>query len=185
MVILKKRVPDLTEQALESFVLRAQRALRLRGSVEILVSGNAELRSLNRRFRGKDKSTDVLSFPAANAHQRLAGHIAISGQIAGDNAHRLGHPVATEIKILALHGLLHLAGYDHERDNGRMARKEVSLRKKFRLPSGLIERNEEFRLKHQGVRPSKRSRNARAVAPKRNLRRRTFKPIPLSSAGTR
>jgi probable rRNA maturation factor len=70
----------------------------------------------------------------------LAGEIAISADIARQNAARLGHPAALEIKLLALHGILHLAGMDHERDNGEMARKEAHLRSVLRLPTGLIER---------------------------------------------
>jgi probable rRNA maturation factor len=103
------------------------------------------MKSLNRRFRGKDKPTDVLSFPAepnlrSNARPPLAGEIAISAEIASHNARNLGHSPAEEIKILVLHGLLHLRGYDHECDNGQMARREKQLRAKLRLPLGLIER---------------------------------------------
>jgi probable rRNA maturation factor len=100
------------------------------------------MRSLNSRFRGKDKATDVLSFPAGlGVGGRLAGEIAISAEIAAQNAARLGHTPALEIKVLALHGVLHLAGFDHERDNGQMARKEVQVREKLRLPCTLIERS--------------------------------------------
>lgn len=120
---------------------RAQRAVPLKGRVNILVSTSQELRRLNREFRGKDKGTDVLSFPAMENAGDLAGDIAISAEIAASNAHRLGHSAAAEIKILALHGLLHLAGYDHERDNGQMARKEEELQNKLSLPSVLIVRS--------------------------------------------
>jgi len=90
--------------------------------------------------------TDVLSFPFASAtvearkRPQLAGEIAISADIALQNSARLGHSVAQEIKILALHGILHLAGFDHERDNGEMASKEARLRRALRLPAALIER---------------------------------------------
>ncbi len=97
---------------------------------------------MNRRFRGKDQPTDVLSFPPApGLVNGLAGDIAISADIARQNARRLGHSTVQEIKILALHGVLHLAGYDHEHDQGRMATKEVDLRRLLSLPQGLIERN--------------------------------------------
>jgi probable rRNA maturation factor len=107
----------------------------------MLVTSSRELRRLNRRFRSKDKPTDVLSFPATRfLSDHLAGDVAISAEIAARNARLLGHSTAEEIKILALHGVLHLAGYDHERDQGEMARTEQRLRKSLGLPQGLIER---------------------------------------------
>jgi probable rRNA maturation factor len=104
------------------------------------------MRALNLRFRGFNKATDVLSFPSqsdgGNHEARaMAGEVAISADIAAQNAIRLGHPAALEIKVLVLHGILHLAGFDHERDNGEMARKEAKLRRVLRLPAALIERN--------------------------------------------
>ena len=142
MVILRKPVVGLSDTALAKFVGRASRALKLRGVVNVLVTGSSELRSLNRRFRGKDQPTDVLSFPPGPGLVKgLAGDIAISADIARQNARRLGHAAAQEIKILALHGVLHLAGYDHERDQGAMAGKEANLRRSLGLPLGLIERN--------------------------------------------
>ena len=110
----------------------------MRGEVSIRVTTDAELRDLNRRFRRKDMPTDVLSFPSGTAE--FAGDIAISGDIAARNAAELGHSRETELKILVLHGLLHLAGYNHETDQGEMEEKELALRRKFKLPSGLIER---------------------------------------------
>lgn len=110
--------------------------------VNVLVTTSRELQQLNRRFRGKNRPTDVLSFPAAPGTANFAGDVAISAEIAGRNAAQLGHTPAIEIKILALHGILHLAGYDHEHDKGEMARKEAQMRKALRLPVGLIERNE-------------------------------------------
>ncbi len=99
------------------------------------------MKALNRRFRGKNQATDVLSFPAeGDARKHFAGEIAISAEIAVRNAFALGHSPAEEIKILGLHGLLHLRGYDHECDNGKMARREKQLRAKLGLPAGLIER---------------------------------------------
>jgi probable rRNA maturation factor len=99
------------------------------------------MKSLNRRFRGKDKPTDVLSFPAEpGAQKQFAGDIAISAEIASQNARALGHSPADEVKILVLHGVLHLRGYDHECDNRQMARREKQLRAKLHLPIGLIER---------------------------------------------
>lgn len=144
MVLLQKRVAALSRASLERFVLRARRAAGLRGIANVLVTGNAVLRALNREFRGNNKVTDVLSFPSSAAHRRgkivFAGDIAISAEFASQNAARYGHSAADEVKILALHGILHLAGFDHERDNGRMARKEAELRQKLGLPASLIER---------------------------------------------
>ena len=144
MVILQKPISGLSEAGLERFLLRARRAAGLKGMVNLLVTSGAEVRSLNRQFRGKDKETDVLSFPAdsqrAPGGLRLAGEIAISADVARQSAAQLGHSAADEVKILALHGILHLAGFDHERDNGQMERQERRLRAALRLPSGLIER---------------------------------------------
>jgi len=144
VVILRREIAGLSRSTLERFILRARRALRLRGAVNVLVTGSAELRLLNRRFLGKDKATDVLSFPslpAASRQSKLsAGEIAISAEIARENARRLDHSLADEIKILALHGVLHLAGFDHEKDQGEMARKESRLRRQMKLEGGVIER---------------------------------------------
>ena len=141
MVIFQKRVPGLTELALSRFVARARRAAGLKDKVNVLVTTSAEMKSLNCRFRGKDKPTDVLSFPAEpGAQKQFAGEIAISAEIAAQNARALGHSPAQEVKILVVHGVLHLRGYDHECDNGQMARREKQLRAKLHLPLGLIER---------------------------------------------
>src|SRR5208282_4059841 len=127
--------------ALNRFVARARRAAGLKDAVNVLVTSSAAMKSLNRRFRGKDKPTDVLSFPAEpDAPKPIGGEIAISAEIATQNARTLGHSPALEVKILVLHGILHLRGYNHESDNGHMARREKQLRAKLRLPVGLIER---------------------------------------------
>ena len=147
MVILQKKVVGLSEGSLSRFVMRARRESRLRGRVNVLVTGSAAMRTLNARFRGKNRPTDVLSFPSfpsgqapSSAKRGFAGEIAISADIAAQNAARLGHSVASEVKVLALHGILHLAGMDHEHDNGQMARKEAKLRRVLRLPATLTER---------------------------------------------
>jgi probable rRNA maturation factor len=120
---------------LQRFARRAQTLARAKGDVDILISSNQRLREFNRRFRRKDKPTDVLSFPRPSG-----GDIAISAQIALENAQRYGHSLAAELKVLVLHGMLHLAGYDHESDNGRMARVESRLRSQLKLPASLIDR---------------------------------------------
>jgi probable rRNA maturation factor len=143
VVILRKRIAGLSSSTLERFVLRARRLVRLRNTVNVLITSSVELRSLNQRFRGANNATDVLSFQTTQVNRqakRVAGELAISADIARENASRLGHSVADEVKILVLHGMLHLAGYDHERDNGEMARKESRLRRQLKLEGGLIER---------------------------------------------
>jgi probable rRNA maturation factor len=147
MVIIKKSVAGLTETSLAHFVRQAARVVRLHGAVTVLLTTNNEMRSLNLRFRSKSAPTDVLSFaPLSTLPVGFAGEIAISSEMAAQNARRLGHSAADEVRILTLHGLMHLAGYDHERDNGAMARKEQRLRKSLHLPIGLIERNTVKRL---------------------------------------
>ncbi len=139
MVILRHPIAGVSQAALERFAARACRAAGLRGEVNVLVTGDAELRRLNREFRRQDKPTDVLSFPGLD--RKFAGDIAISAPTASRNAKRLGHTTAQELKVLLLHGLLHLAGYDHEHDRGEMARKEQRLRRDLGLPLSLIERS--------------------------------------------
>lgn len=166
MIILEKRVDGLRAEALSRFMLRARRALPLHTKVNVLLTSSAEMRKLNLRFRKKNKATDVLSFPSHSSSngsgQRLfAGEIAISADIATRNAALFGHSPAVEVKILALHGLLHLAGCDHERDNGQMAGREGKLRRKLGLPSSLTERGESekgIRLSSRGRPPLKRAR---------------------------
>jgi probable rRNA maturation factor len=156
VVILRKRIAGLSRSTLERFVLRARHVVHLRETVNVLVTSSAELRSLNRQFRGADKATDVLSFPSPpvklGKSRRVAGEVAISADIARENARQLGHSVADEVKILALHGVLHLAGFDHERDNGEMARKESRLRRQLKLQVGLIERMQPRDRLHHGKR---------------------------------
>jgi probable rRNA maturation factor len=139
-VIMKREVPRLSERALTVFVQKASGAAGLRGTVTVLVTNSREMRILNGRFRGKDSITDVLSFPPPSFVEGFAGDIAISLDVAGQNARLLGHSVADEVRILVLHGVLHLAGYDHESDNGKMAKKEARLRRRLGLPAALIER---------------------------------------------
>ncbi len=133
-------------RALTAFLRQAEEAMRLRGQVSVLLTGDQEIRRLNRTFRHKDQPTDVLSFPASpslNGHAPSAGDLAISVETAARQAEEFGHPLAVELQILVLHGVLHLGGYDHESDAGEMARKEAALRKRFGLRTGLIERSKQ------------------------------------------
>jgi probable rRNA maturation factor len=131
---------------------------KARGEVTVALVSDARMRTLNRSYRNKDYATDVLSFPAFARASGFAkatadktgdstpggagylGDIVIATGVAQRQADEVGHPVGTEIKVLALHGLLHLLGYDHETDTGEMARLEARLRTKAGLKDGLIAR---------------------------------------------
>jgi probable rRNA maturation factor len=125
---------------------------RARGLVNVAVTSDARVRALNRRYRQRDAATDVLSFsyagerfPASRSlipdpQSMPLGDIVIARGVARRQARIAGHDERTEIRVLALHGLLHLLGYDHHRDQGLMARIERRLRRKGGLREGLIER---------------------------------------------
>jgi probable rRNA maturation factor len=140
----------LRRAPIQRFAGTLQKQVVRNRSFDILITGDAELRRLNRDFRGKDYPTDVLSFPAivgqASACQRplagasFLGDIAISLARARAQAREFGHAIEQEIQILMLHGVLHLMGHDHETDSGAMARAEKRWRSKLGLPNGLIER---------------------------------------------
>lgn len=134
----------LSATGLAAWLERAGPA-RARGVVNLALVSDATMRRLNRRFRGVDKVTDVLSFPAAPTPRpqagKVLGDLAIATGLAARQARREGHPVAKELRILALHGLLHLLGYDHQTDLGAMRRLEERLRLRAGLPVGLIGRS--------------------------------------------
>jgi probable rRNA maturation factor len=119
---------------------------RAAGTVTLVLAPDAAVRRLNRRWRGVDAPTDVLSFPAGDppparrAATRHLGDVVIARGVASRQARAQGHGTSIELRVLALHGLLHLLGYDHERDAGDMARVERRLRRAGGLESGLIER---------------------------------------------
>jgi len=104
----------------------------------VAIVSDARVRALNREYRRQDKPTDVLSFPSDE--RGYLGDVVIAAGVAARQARAAGHSLGTELRVLALHGLLHLLGYDHERDDGRMARLEQRLRKRGGLREGLIER---------------------------------------------
>ena len=162
------RIPSM--QTLGRFLRDAQSAVKLRGEVSVLLTSDENMRRLNREFRKKNKTTDVLSFPVdfsdfsktgrnrapgkksrttasygAPSESEIAGDLAISIPTARRQAEERGHALGVEIRVLLLHGLLHLAGYDHETDDGEMARREQRLRAKLGLPHGLIERSSEVK----------------------------------------
>ncbi len=123
---------------------------RARGELTVAIVSDRRMRSLNRAFRGDDHTTDVLSFPAVagpgtparGSQPRFLGDIVVAAGVARRQAGAAGHALRTELRVLALHGLLHLLGHDHDapEDGRRMARMEARLRRAGRLPEGLIER---------------------------------------------
>jgi probable rRNA maturation factor len=144
-IVLFRRIPaGVRPVALERYarVLRDEVAGGI--SFECLITNDRELQRLNLDFRGKDSATDVLSFPAGRnddgSGPGFLGSLAVSWQRAAAQAREFGHSLETELRILMLHGILHLLGMDHETDRGRMARAEARWRARLRLPNGLIER---------------------------------------------
>ncbi|MGH9253748.1 MAG: rRNA maturation RNase YbeY [Vicinamibacterales bacterium] len=112
---------------------------RARGVVTVAIVSDARVRALNRRYRRTDGVTDVLSFPSGDPG--YLGDVVIAAGVARRQAREAGHSLHTELRVLALHGLLHLVGYDHARDAGQMARVEARLRVRGGLRAGLIERH--------------------------------------------
>ncbi len=154
-------------RGLAAWLARAAPA-RARGQLVVALIGDPAMRRLNRQFRGVDRPTDVLAFPSGPPNSldralagrsgrtvplgrrgkrgnnslilRDLGEIAIAIGVAERQAARYRHSVSTEVRVLALHGLLHLLGYDHERDQGEMLRLEARLRRRMNLPAGLLTR---------------------------------------------
>jgi len=172
-ITFRRRAPaDVRPRALAGFARKLEKTAAQGGAFDCLLTGDAELRKLNREWRGQDYATDVLSFPvradsnrrdAENAektrrkakrkpgdaegakvrwasHPGYLGDLAISLGRARAQAREFGHTTEEEVRILMLHGVLHLAGMDHETDGGRMARAERRWRRALGLPTGLIER---------------------------------------------
>jgi probable rRNA maturation factor len=145
MVVNHHQRCRLSLGSFRAFLGRARRHLRVKADYSVCLTGDAEVRELNRLYRGVNRATDVLSFPfeaeSALAEQDYLGDIVISLDTALRQAQSLRHPLEQEVRILAMHGLLHLLGYDHETDGGQMLAMEESLRKLLRLPAGLIVRS--------------------------------------------
>jgi probable rRNA maturation factor len=134
VAILNRQRRRRTDTARLRRVLRAAAgALGVSGEVALVLTSDAPVRRLNARYRGKDKPTDVLSFPGPGGREGL-GDIVISLETAARNAKRFGRTVSQELDILALHGFLHLLGYDHEADDGTMDRLEARLRRRLLGP---------------------------------------------------
>ena len=134
----RQRKVGFDEDDFAAFLTRLHDDLAARREFAVLVSTDAAVRRANRQFQGRSSAADVLSFP--DGEDGRLGDILISAARAERQAADYGHSVEQELKILALHGLLHLMGYDHETDGGRMRRAETRWRKKFGLPAGLVER---------------------------------------------
>jgi probable rRNA maturation factor len=144
VLIADERGRPLAARGLGAWLRRVAPA-RARGVVSVAVVSDVRVRELNRTYRRKDYATDVLSFPGAPNPQPRApnpflGDIVIARGVAKRQARDARHSEQTELRVLALHGLLHLLGYDHERDNGQMMRLERRLRRQGGLGEGLIER---------------------------------------------
>jgi probable rRNA maturation factor len=138
--------PSLVARGLGPWLAKIAPA-KAKGDLSIAIVSDRRMRALNRQFRGKDAVTDVLSFPSSDpstslrAGRGFLGDVVIASGVATQQAKAAGHTVRTELRVLALHGLLHLIGYDHESDDGKMARVERRLRRKAGLKEGLIERS--------------------------------------------
>jgi probable rRNA maturation factor len=152
VLVADERGRSVPASGLASWLRRVAPA-RARGTVSLAIVSDRRIRALNRTYRRKDYATDVLSFPtnpsnptnpksliAHPSGRKFLGDIVIARGVVRRQAREAGHSEATELRVLALHGLLHLLGYDHERDHGRMARVERRLRRKGGLRQGLIER---------------------------------------------
>jgi probable rRNA maturation factor len=153
MILNRQRSVRLSTHALESFLLRVRRELGLKQEqITVCLVSDAEIAGMNQSFRKKHGPTDVLSFPAVKLRKparskRLPvssspdflngdaslGDIAIAPAVAKRNARNYGRTLPAELKILILHGVLHLLGFDHEADRGEMDRTEKKLRRRLGL----------------------------------------------------
>ena len=130
VLLNRQRRRPVSASRLRRMLRGAAAALRVRGELSLVLAGDGLLRRLNRDYRGKDKTTDVLSFPGDGGEAGL-GDIVISVTRAERNARGLGRTLGQELDVLALHGFLHVLGYDHETDDGAMERLESRLRRRL------------------------------------------------------
>ena len=130
VLLNRQRRRRVAAARLRRVLTRAAQALDVTGEVALVLTGDRAVRTLNARYRGKDKATDVLSFPGPGGSEGL-GDIVISVETAARNARGLGRTLPQELDVLALHGFLHCLGYDHETDDGTMDRLEGRLRRKI------------------------------------------------------
>jgi len=130
VLLNRQRSRSVSPPRLRRVLRAAAQALRVRGELALVLAGDGLLRRLNRDYRGKDEATDVLSFPGGGGEAGL-GDVVISVARAERNARGLGRTLAQELEVLALHGFLHVLGYDHETDDGTMERLEGRLRRRL------------------------------------------------------
>ncbi len=132
---------DLLEKIAQSLTTR---------EIELIVTDNKTIQTLNKEYRAKDKATDVLSFPIDSDFMEESmpgiplGSIVISADLVKERSAEFGHRIEDELSLLFIHGLLHLLGFDHEIDNGEMRNREKHIIETFALPSSLIVRTEEY-----------------------------------------
>jgi probable rRNA maturation factor len=138
LISFRRKPATLDTEALQSFAETLRLRVAKRAEFHCLITGDAELQQLNQQYRGKDEPTDVLSFPGEAPY---LGDIAVSMARARAQAKQFGHTPDDELRILMLHGVLHLTGLDHETDSGQMARAEQRWRKKLGLSTSLTERS--------------------------------------------
>jgi probable rRNA maturation factor len=134
----RQRKVSFNDGEVAGFVRRVAKDVGRGREFAVVVASDAALRQANGRFRGKRAATDVLSFP--DGDEGRLGDILISALRAERQAREFGHRVEDELKLLVLHGLLHLVGYDHESDGGAMRRVEKRWRRKYGLEPSLTER---------------------------------------------
>lgn len=132
MILNRQRRASVDEDDLDIFASRLAKSLRLApDSFSLVLVSDRRMQELNRRYRNNPRATDVLSFPAGR--NGYLGDILVSVETAQRQARRYRHGLGAEIKLLFLHGLLHLLGYDHETDQGQMVRREHALRRRLKL----------------------------------------------------
>jgi probable rRNA maturation factor len=130
LLLNRQRRRPVRPRRLRQVLEGAARALRVGGEVSLVLTGDRAVRALNARYRGQDRPTDVLSFPGGGGRDEL-GDIVISVETAEKNARARGRTLGRELDVLALHGFLHVLGYDHETDDGAMDRLERRLRRRL------------------------------------------------------
>ncbi len=138
-ILFRKPLPTEERAALRAFAKSLGEKVIEGRSFVCLLTSDAQLQQLNKEFLGHDYATDVLSFPSGETEE--LGELAISIERAAEQAVEQGHTLLEELKILMLHGVLHLSGMDHENDRGQMKKLETKWRKALALPAGLIERS--------------------------------------------
>jgi probable rRNA maturation factor len=130
VLLNRQRKRRIDRERLRQVLVGAADAMKVAGAVSLVITGDRTVHRLNRDYRGKDKPTDVLSFPGPHEQGNL-GDIVISVETAARNARAGGRTLAKELDVLTLHGFLHVLGYDHETDDGTMDRLEARLRRRL------------------------------------------------------